>query len=88
MAGRHRHHFFHDLNGVFRPAVQAYRNDPVHSARVTFIADKMTVHTSCFTVLLFMAKLALHRFVCFKVFKRRFADQTFFIHSDYLGKKS
>ena len=86
MASRHRHHLLQNLNGILGNATQADGKDLVHSACMTFIANKMSPRTSCFTALLFVAQLTFHPFVRIQISQGCFTNQTFLVHSYHLVK--
>ena len=54
---------------------------PVNPHRMTVIADVVTVDTPRFAVFLHMTECTLRLFVLFKIFQRRFADETLAVHA-------
>ena len=80
VAERHLHHLPQDLDRIFGSRVGTKPDQSVHALCVTVAANVMTVGALCLARLPLMAKGAFHRFVFFRIDKRRFADQTFFAH--------
>ena len=80
MAERHIHHLTYDLYRITRGLIQAKSYNGIHSFRVTFIADVVTIHTSGLAELILVTYAAFHQDILLKVLERGLAYQAFFFH--------
>ena len=74
------HHLSDNLYRVAGGLTQAKPDNGINTLEVTFVADIVTIETSCLAELTFTAYDAFHQDVLLKVLQRVFTYQTFFLH--------